>query len=344
MATTAVDLDFVDSVNWTLNDCLVYPETLPKGLTDLRGKAQKLHNHIGQYLPLQNGTLEGLTRLITPNMFYSKQENNYSWKIGRLSTSTSSSHLAPELAFIPSSDYYTPGSGGNNGETWDTTKAIIFKPDGTVYLNTNKVLANNQSDAVTLNGAVTLAGTNTLSGSTAVTADFETRGMSRTKGHSLYNNTGTGSKFLCVCRIYLPQQYTHSVVKLNIHTTGSYPTAGYVVMKYTNNTSATAVDASGKTRYFVEIDSASGNTIFSAIPIAVSGGVCVELWAECKDYAQFLYSVPYWYIQNGGTLTVNPDSGAVLGALPTAGSNRVINSQTFTYGTAVSATVKDLTL
>lgn len=139
--TSPIDLDVVDTINYTFNDILVYPETKPQNKKLLDGKADKIHTHIGEYLPLKNGTLEGATKVIHPDAFMLKQENNVSWKVGRLSTSITSSHLAPEIAFIPSSDYYAPFS-SVEAETWDTTKAIVFKPDGSITCAGNIVLTN----------------------------------------------------------------------------------------------------------------------------------------------------------------------------------------------------------
>lgn len=144
ISTYGVDSDVLDIYNFSLNSVLVYPQTQPRLIDIIDQKASKRHTHIGEYLPTYGGTIDGTTKLIHPDPLIFKQENNVSWKIGRVSNSVADTHLAGDLQIIPSSNYYLPNAGTTAGEaeTWDLTKAILFKSDGTITISGKTILTD----------------------------------------------------------------------------------------------------------------------------------------------------------------------------------------------------------
>jgi hypothetical protein len=127
----ATDMNVLDSNRYSLNDVLVYPETLPNVFQQLKNKPTRIHSHIGEYLPINGGCLEGPVKIHHQDAFYFRQEQNKSWKLHRKSNSVANTHVAGDIALTPSSTYYLPSSNPET-VTWDTTKTITFTEDGEI--------------------------------------------------------------------------------------------------------------------------------------------------------------------------------------------------------------------
>jgi hypothetical protein len=122
------DINVFDNYTFNFKQIWSKPTTaVPKGLDNDSKYARKNHTHASDYLPVKDGNLVGVTRVIDPDGFFMKQEKNKSWKIGRKSTNNITTDGSPELVLVPSSDNYEPAN-YVEGENWDTANAVSILP------------------------------------------------------------------------------------------------------------------------------------------------------------------------------------------------------------------------
>lgn len=371
-ATTAIDMNVVDTYNNDYNDMLVVPVTRPKGQQVLLDKAHKRHTHIGEYLPTINGQIMGKTLITSPTGFYQKQENQVSWKVGgRKDTTYLSANTNDDLVFYPSTSNYEPFN-SVEAEDFDSTKGVVFKKTGDIQLKgTDTVLTD--ADFGTSAGEVA-EGNHThtesqvtdldkysqsqvdtlLDAKPDITADETITGQYYfSNGFTAKNNVvasvGNEVKYLRLARLKFPSDFGRVYAKLNVVHTGTNLRLGTLaIMGY--ESSVGTIHASAEFNVindtgFTSKDFSAGNVKYQQWSTAGNTTDFIDIWIEMSIYSTVSFSVDVFHKEVSADLEFDPDSGTTQTSIPVATSTDTYDGESVTaQDSGTNFTIKTITM
>jgi hypothetical protein len=161
-----------------------------------------------------------------------------------------------------------------------------------------------------------------------------------------FNNAASSDKYLRIFRLKFTQNFGRAYITMPVVITGTQTKKGTLNLYMYESTLKTI--NSGSKAFIINMDSANllfGTTDFYYQQWTGTTNDYIDVWVKITDYARFVHNIDYIHMENGVTITINPDNATtsdgvgLQSSIPAAASTSTYDGESVTASASVAFSV-----